>query len=55
VGSADSGATTRAWAHMLGGFTELPGGEAEAVDVNDSGVVIGYAGSSLDDRPVVWR
>lgn len=55
VGSADSGATTRAWAHMLGGFTELPGGEAEAVDVNDSGVVIGYAGSSLDDHPVVWR
>jgi uncharacterized membrane protein len=55
VGDADSGAATRAWVHMLGGFTELPGGESEAVDVNDSGVVIGYAGSSLDDRPVVWR
>jgi hypothetical protein len=57
VGNAESGDDFRAWAHLLGLFTELPGGQAVAVDVNDSGVVVGYDTRSWysNARPVVWR
>jgi uncharacterized membrane protein len=57
VGNAESGDNFRAWAHVLGFFTELPGGQAVAVDVNDSGVVVGYDTRPWysNARPVVWR
>jgi uncharacterized membrane protein len=56
AGNATSGDNDRAWAQLFGVFVELPGGQADAVDVNDAGVAVGYLkpdGSAK--RPVVWR